>query len=179
MFPIYGDNIATMAFGNDNHGHEWVELVMDQELYVTEVGVYETYKPGFTNRISSAKVYEDDNTVWCDDTGVATGTVVSCSKKTLWTTLYTGDATPYATAEEAQLFSPNICPSGYRTNLIRLDFDTVSYCSYHATAAAAAANVGTAAATAVTALVAANIASLLPMALLLPPHLPCTTTRRP
>lgn len=93
--------------------------------------VFETYKPGAIDRISTSSLtdYADDNSQACcgtqdtckleHDAGLPL-----CTSHTTWNTLWEGVAEPVDV--ESRVFSPSLCPDSKPSNLLRLDLDTAA-----------------------------------------------------
>jgi hypothetical protein len=98
--------------------------------YVSGFELYETYKPGAVWKLSTASSYTDDNTLACcgADAAVARpdqcGPLPVCSETTSWNAIWTG--TPGNSGESATIFTPPVCPYAYRTDILRVDLDTVA-----------------------------------------------------
>ena len=81
----------------------WIEVVFDTPLYIKDVLVYETYKPGSIYIVASAESHNDDNTAYCNEGGVGGEDAVACSTDTEWTALYSGTAAPLSGRGRAHL----------------------------------------------------------------------------
>lgn len=97
------------------------------QVYVSGFQLLEVYKPGAVAKVSSTPAYTDDNTVACCGEDFPSGSGCDgypvCSRDTDWRGLWSG--TPeLKPVENANIFSPPLCPYAYKTDTIRLDFDT-------------------------------------------------------
>ena len=70
FYPEYGDSTLGWDKSSENYGHEWVEIMFDTPLYIDSIEIYEIHKPGAVYKVSSARTYDDDNTVPCYESGV-------------------------------------------------------------------------------------------------------------
>ena len=122
FYPGYADTVLGWDLAQENYGDEWIEVMFDTPLYIKDIQVYETHKPGSINKVSSAESYDDDNTIYCNENGAGNQDAVACSTDTEWTTLYSGTAAP--AGEAARIFEPNLCPYAYQSQFVRLDLDT-------------------------------------------------------
>ena len=126
FYPGYGDTALGYDLSAENSGREWIELKFPTNVYVTGFELYETYKPGATYRISTAPEYVDNNLIACCGQDFPAGGNCDgrpvCSTDTAWNTAWSGTAGN--SGESATIFSPNMCPYAYQTNIVRVDLNT-------------------------------------------------------
>ncbi|CAB9505497.1 activated protein kinase catalytic subunit alpha-1 [Seminavis robusta] len=117
VYPVYVDSKNSWDLSEENEGHEWIELEFPFPVFINAFEVYETHKPGSVWRISTTGEYLDDP----DETCIRE----TCSTKTKWQTLWTKpQETVTSGFERATIFSPPLCPSTVKSNLVRMDIDT-------------------------------------------------------
>ena len=108
------------VFGSANSGFEWIELRFPNAMYITSVALYEVYQFGSLKRILTTSEYKDDNTVPCAGD--------SCSRDTAWDTLWEGvPGIANPDADEGRIVVPeSMCPIHYKSDILRLEFDTMT-----------------------------------------------------
>jgi len=121
VYPSYRDAPTGMEFGERDFGHEWIELEFPFELFINGLELYETFKPGSAWKVSTTSSYSDDTSIHCTKPGVPG--IPTCSENTEWQTLWSRPRESLIPGPEAAtVFSPPLCPSTTKTNVIRIDF---------------------------------------------------------
>jgi hypothetical protein len=107
-YPSYGSYPAnTWSPASRTGSVEFVELLFKREVYVQRVEIFETFNPGCVTMIS-----------------------VMNKETNHWESVWSGNPTKVTTNCRARIFAPPLRSKLFKTNLIRIDFDTRPYNSW-------------------------------------------------
>ena len=111
VYPKYGDLKNTWAQGDDYNANHFIEVEYAEDVYVTQINIYETFNAGGVVRVGALN---PNTNTW----------------SIIWESL---EGPIYI--ESSRIFSPKLNITSFKTKNIRLDVDTTaaeSYCEIDA-----------------------------------------------
>ena len=111
MFPSYEESRLTWCPSMENNGDEWIELFFSTPVYVSSIGIFESYSVGSVYKIEITDAYVDDNMAGCAETRNGP----PCSKDSVWRVLWEDHSA--ARQVLVHSFMPEIC-HGESTSII-------------------------------------------------------------
>lgn len=106
VYPNYGDLHNAWAQGNDFHANHFIELEFPQDVYATNINIYETYHAG---AIVNIKLKNKLANSWVSVWQSAVGAI---------------------NIESSRIFSPDLQKTRFKTNQVRLELDCTAASSY-------------------------------------------------
>jgi hypothetical protein len=100
-YPSYGSFYTAWSPSTRTGSLEYLEIMFEEEMYVTGIDIFETFMPGAAFKISTLK------------------------KKTQeYQTVWLGVPNQQKLPARSRIFSPTLKKTKYKTNVVRIDFDT-------------------------------------------------------
>jgi len=131
VYPETSDNTLGWKPRRENGGSEFLELELEEAVYISSVDIFEVFNPGAVSSIKIASTYKDSNsTCYRDD---STGQNI-CEELTSWTTLWSQEESVVETLSaglKARIFGPDICPGKFASRYVRIELNTTWIPGWH------------------------------------------------